>query len=141
MQPAPYSSEQPPTQLYGSVDTGSVTQQYKRPTEIQQAPPRLVSSSGMTLNFKAGQNTWLIGREDPVSNVYPDVDLTPFDPGFTVSRRHAQLTVNGGQASLVSLTRTNWTKVNGQRLPPDQPTPVQSGDQLEFAKVIVTFQV
>lgn len=137
----PDSSDQPPTQLYGSTDEGAVTQMFQRQTEVQRAAPRLVSNNGMTLNFKPGQTSWLIGREDPVSNIYPDVDLTPFDPGFTVSRRHAQLTLIGNQASLVSLTRTNWTKINGQRLLPDQPMPLQSGDQLEFSKVIVTFQL
>lgn len=137
----PSSSEQAPTQLYGANDDGPVTQHYERPADAPKQPPRLISANGMAVFFKPGQTSWLIGREDPVANIYPDVDLTPFDPNYTVSRRHAQLSIIGGQPVLVSLTHTNWTKVNGKRIPPDQPTPLQTGDQVEFSNVVLRFQV
>lgn len=100
----------------------------------------LIADNGVAITLSSGQNAWVIGRLDPVSNSLPDVDLTPVDPEYTSSRRHAQLSLNGDQAYLTSLTRTNWTKVNGQRLIADQPTPIQSGDRLEFGKVAVTFR-
>lgn len=88
--------------------------------------------------FKPGMS-WLIGREDPVSGVFPDIDLTPYDIEQTASRRHAQITINGGQATLTSITPVNWTRLNGQRLVINQPTPLNTGDKIEFAKVQMTF--
>ena len=103
--------------------------------------PKLVAENGIAIAFKEGQTTWSIGREDPVSSVFPDIDLTPFDPEYTASRRHAQITISGAQAFLTSVTRTNWTKLNGQRMVPDQPAPIKAGDRIEFAKVVLIFQM
>lgn len=33
----------------------------------------------------------LIGRTDPASNSYPDLDVTPYDPELAISRKHAYL--------------------------------------------------
>jgi Double zinc ribbon/FHA domain len=103
--------------------------------------PKLVAENGIVISLKEGQTTWTIGREDPVSNVYPDIDLTPFDPDYTASRRHAQLALNGAQPVLTSVTRTNWTKLNGQRMIPEQPAPIKPGDRIEFARVVMIFQM
>jgi hypothetical protein len=111
------------------------------PTPAYMPTPSLVAANGSLISFKPGQSSWLIGREDPVSGIFPDVDLTANDPEQTVSRRHAQITVAGGQATLTSLTMTNWTRLNGTRLTPNQPAAIKPGDKIEFAKVTVTFQM
>ncbi len=38
----------------------------------------------------------LIGRYDPVSNAYPELDLTPYDADRVVSRKHAYIYREGG---------------------------------------------
>jgi len=103
-----------------------------------QSGPRFIAASGAVIVFKPGMS-WLIGREDPVSGISPDIDLTPYDTEQTASRKHAQITINGSQVTLTSLTTTNWTRLNGQRLTPNQPMALNPGDKLEFAKVQVTF--
>ena len=148
-QRTPRSSTAPPAQAAEPPNTPTqkmpgglvTTQRYDPNAEPGEVLPRMLSSNGVVITFKSGQNTWTIGREDPVSGVYPDVDLTPFDPEYTVSRRHAQLAVMNGQATLTSLTHTNWTRLNGQRLAADQPTPIKAGDRIEFAHVTMTFQI
>ncbi len=45
-----------------------------------------------------GKSEFLVGREDPVSNIYPDIDLTPHkgeEQG--VSRMHAKIYAQGAQ--------------------------------------------
>jgi FHA domain len=49
-----------------------------------------------------------------------------------VSRAHARLSLQAGQLVVVDLNSTNGTTVNGDRLPPDQPSPVGDGDVLGF---------
>jgi CRP-like cAMP-binding protein len=63
---------------------------------VVQAPPegpeRLVHPpSGMEFHLSNGSET-TIGRKDPVTGIYPDIDLTPVDSQRSVSRRHARST-------------------------------------------------
>ncbi|MSP12647.1 MAG: FHA domain-containing protein [Chloroflexi bacterium] len=103
--------------------------------------PRLVvAGSQATINL-AGRDDNLIGRTDPVSNIYPEVDLTPHggeDGG--VSRRHARITHQGGQWMVEDLNSTNGTFLNGQRLAPVRPQPLKDGDALRLGKVQLSFR-
>jgi len=84
---------------------------------------------------------YLIGREDPVSGVFPDVDLTPHggDEGG-VSRRHAIIRFVGGQWTIEDLDTTNHTWVNNQKIPARQQVPLQpTGTQVRLGKVALTF--
>jgi hypothetical protein len=89
----------------------------------------------------AGKSEVLIGREDPVSNIYPDIDLTPHggEEGG-VSRIHAKILNNGGQYLVEDQNSTNFTFVNRQKLAPKTPTPIKDGDELRFGRVALKFQ-
>ncbi|MCS7088198.1 MAG: zinc ribbon domain-containing protein [Thermoflexales bacterium] len=116
---------------------------YPPPLAATPEPPpfHFVSASGAVIRFPPKPSrVWLIGREDPVSGIYPDVDLSPYDPERTVSRRHAELSISGREVVLTSLTTTNWTKVNDERLPPNRSVVLQDGDVIQFARCIVTFR-
>jgi pSer/pThr/pTyr-binding forkhead associated (FHA) protein len=78
----------------------------------------------------------LIGREDPVSGIFPDVDLTPHggDEGG-VSRQHARLFVQGSDYSIEDLDSTNFTFVNKQKLAPKTRQPVSDGDEIRLGRV------
>jgi FHA domain-containing protein len=87
-----------------------------------------------------GKSEYLIGREDPVSNIYPDIDLTPHKgEDYGVSRSHAKIYDQGGQFLLEDLNSTNSTYVNRQKLAAKTPTPIKDGDELRFGKVEATF--
>lgn len=113
------------------------------PVAPQQAPgmrPRLVAANGATFDL-AGKAQAIIGREDPVSGIFPDVDLTPHggDAGG-VSRRHAKLAFNGYQWTIEDLNSTNFTFVNNQKVNPGVPQLLNNGDQVRLGKVVLTFQ-
>ncbi len=99
-----------------------------------------VAASGVAFDL-TGKTQAIIGRADPVSGVNPDVDLTPHggDEGG-VSRRHAELSFNGYQWQIKDLNSTNGTAVNNQRLSPNVPQPLNSGDQVRVGKVSLVFQ-
>ncbi len=104
-------------------------------------PPRLVvQSSNAPLPFPAGKAEIIVGREDPVSNVFPEIDLDPHggDEGG-VSRRHAKFTLRGGQWYVEDLNSTNFTFVNKQKLQAGQPHPVNHGDEVRLGRVTLTF--
>ena len=102
--------------------------------------PRLVvAASGAEIPLPAKEEI-LIGREDPVSGIFPDVDLTPHggDEGG-VSRRHARIVVEGGVYYLVDQNSTNFTYVNKQRLAPETRQPLKDGDEIRCGRITLLF--
>ncbi|HEX8997060.1 MAG TPA: FHA domain-containing protein [Ktedonobacterales bacterium] len=87
-----------------------------------------------------GKSEFLIGREDPVSNIYPDIDLTPHKgEEYGVSRMHAKIYAQGSQYLIEDLNSTNATYLNRQKLAAKTPTPIKDGDEVRFGKVEATF--
>ncbi|GCE05272.1 FHA domain-containing protein [Dictyobacter aurantiacus] len=82
-----------------------------------------------------------VGRYDhDLGGVQPEVDLSKFDGADTVSRLHAVIERSGNSYTLTDLNSTNSTRINGKRLEPDTPTPINDGDTLQFGKITSTFQ-
>jgi hypothetical protein len=110
------------------------------PAVSAEAPKLVVEADNTTFDL-AGKTEIVIGREDPVSNIYPDVDLTPHggEEGG-VSRLHAKLFVTSGQYLIEDQNSTNFTFVNRQKLAPKTPTPVKDGDEIRLGRVIMKFQ-
>ncbi len=102
---------------------------------------RLVAQrTNVTIPFPPGRTEVIVGREDPVSNVFPEIDLTDHggDEGG-VSRRHARIFVQGAQILVEDLNSTNYTHVNQQRLTPGHPHSLNDGDELRFGRVKLNF--
>jgi predicted amidophosphoribosyltransferase len=112
------------------------------PTAPAAPQPRLVVvASGVEIPLPAGQEV-LVGREDPYSNVFPDVDLTPHggEEGG-VSRRHFKISLVGGQYLVEDLNSTNFTLLNRQRLQPGTPAKLADGDEIRAGRVRLIFRV
>ncbi|TMD67162.1 MAG: FHA domain-containing protein [Chloroflexi bacterium] len=45
-----------------------------------------------------------------------------------------------GLHTLTDLNSTNSTRLNGKRLEPDKPAPINDGDAIAFGKVTCTFK-
>ncbi|MDQ2886705.1 MAG: FHA domain-containing protein [Chloroflexota bacterium] len=83
----------------------------------------------------------VVGRYDhDLGGLQPDVDLSDIQGADTVSRVHAALEHVGGAYTLTDLNSTNATRINNKRLEPDQATPVNDGDTLQFGKITCTFK-
>ena len=89
----------------------------------------------------SGKDNIVIGREDAVSNIYPDVDLTPHggEEGG-VSRLHAHIFNENGQYMIEDENSTNFTFVNRQRLSPKTPTPLHDNDEVRLGRVLMRFK-
>ena len=79
-----------------------------------------------------------IGRLDPASASFPDVDLTS-DGGLEkgVSRRHAKITRRGSEVFIEDLGSINGTFLNRKKLTPYLSQALKSGDELRLGKLIL----
>jgi hypothetical protein len=89
----------------------------------------------------SGKDIVLIGREDAVSNIFPDVDLTPHggEEGG-VSRMHARIFVENGQYMLEDENSTNFTFLNRQKLTAKTPTPLHDDDEIKLGRILLRFK-
>jgi pSer/pThr/pTyr-binding forkhead associated (FHA) protein len=99
-----------------------------------------VVGTNASIPFPPGRTEVIIGREDPVSNVFPEIDLTDHggDEGG-VSRQHARVFMQANQVYIEDLNSTNYTHVSQQRLVPGQPHPLRDGDEVRFGRVKLNY--
>ena len=84
----------------------------------------------------SGTEGFVLGRSDAKSSYVPDVDLASFralDKG--VSRRHAALVRYQGKLHIVDLSSVNGTFLNGNRLTPEMPYPLNAEDRLTLGEL------
>ncbi len=108
------------------------------------ATARLVVTGTTELDatFVLNKETNLVGRTDPQSNIFPDIDLSKFDPETKISRRHARIWREGETFLVEDLGSVNGTVVNDSvRLGPRQPRPLASGDRLRLGETTLHFLV
>ena len=93
------------------------------------APARARGGPAFRLTWRGGQA--VLGEGDHVLGREPGLDLS-FD-STTVSRRHARLRIEGGEATVEDLGSKNGTFVNGRRV--ERPTPLVDADELRIGSV------
>jgi hypothetical protein len=100
------------------------------------APEHLVhEKSGMEFPLSKGSET-SIGRRDPVTGIYPDVDLAPVDSQRSVSRRHAKIFRRGEKYFFTEEVGTmNGTFVNDDRMETGVPVEIKLGDRVRIGVV------
>ena len=114
----------------------SATLRAARPTA------KLVVSGTTELDasFVLQKDNNLLGRTDPHSNVFPEIDLSRFDPETKVSRRHARIWREGETFLVEDLGSVNGTVINDSiRLAPRQPRVLDSGDKLRLGETTLHF--
>ena len=135
------------------VDTSTPAPAVSAAPSPAPAPEPAVASAPAALNARliveadnqefdlSGKDNILIGREDAVSNIFPDVDLTPNggEEGG-VSRMHARIFVENGQYMLEDENSTNFTFLNRQKLAPKTPTPLHDNDEIKLGRVLLRFK-
>lgn len=99
------------------------------------------TKSGMEFPLAAGSET-TVGRRDPVTGIYPDIDLTPVDNQRSISRRHAKIYRRGTKYFVSEEIGTmNGTYVNGERLETGVPSEIKPGDEVRFGMVVTEFKI
>lgn len=89
----------------------------------------------------------LLGRRDPTSNIFPDVDLSSFDPETKISRRHARIWRDGEKYLVEDLGSSNGTLLlvraspERYRLQPHQPHVLSNGDLLRVGDTTLSFRL
>ncbi len=129
--------------LKGFLGTKAASREMPRP-DVQvpaEGPERLVHPpSGMEFHLSNGSET-TIGRKDPVTGIYPDIDLTPVDNQRSVSRRHAKVYRRGSKFFFGEEIGTmNSTFLNGRRMDTGIPGEIRQGDELRCGVVILRFE-
>lgn len=113
-------------------------------TPASQPPPAghprlIVVSNGSYFDLNGYQKV-LLGRVDPTSNHFPEVDLTSHGGDEAgVSRKHLQITLEGNQYFAEDLGSSNGSWIGTTRLAPNTRTPLNSGDQLRLGKLLLNF--
>ena len=145
-----------PQNLYSQVTTSapqaapSYTQPspgYTPPAAPRSAAPRtaslVVTSPAPPATLYIPERLELIvGRSDPQSNSFPEVDLGPYGGlDLGVSRRHFRLSRMGDQFYIEDLGSVNGTVINGQRLTPHNQHPLRAGDRIALGKMELAFDL
>jgi ribosomal protein L32 len=101
--------------------------------------PRLVGPDNTTISLPP-KNELIVGREDPISGIHPDVDMTAHGgEAGGVSRRHAMLRQQNGEWTITDLDSTNYTRVDGNRVTPHTEVPVHDGARIQFGRIEFVF--
>jgi predicted amidophosphoribosyltransferase len=111
------------------------------PTPAPAGPRLVIADTGAEIPLPLDDEI-LVGREDPVSGIYPQVDLTPHggEEGG-VSRQHARIIVEDGSYFVEDLDSTNFTFVNKQKLAPKTRQPVADGDEIRFGRITAVLRI
>ncbi len=96
--------------------------------------------------FSLEKNENLVGRRDPQTNIFPEVDLSKYDPQTKISRRHARIWNDGGSFLVEDLGSSNGTILlagmgDSLRLQPHSPHALASGDRLRLGDTTLHFLV
>ena len=82
--------------------------------------------------IKLEGHLWVAGRD---SNCELPID-SPH-----ISRKHFELARTKEGFFLTDLGSSNGTKLNGNKIPPHEPTQINSGDELEIKGIVLTFEI
>lgn len=114
----------------------SATLRAARPT----AKLVVAGTTELDASFVLQKDSNLLGRTDPHSNVFPEIDLSRFDPETKVSRRHARIWREGETFLVEDLGSVNGTVINDSvRLAPRQPRVLDSGDKIRLGETTLHF--
>jgi len=124
----------------------------RQPLGGSDSSPRLVArptaklivagTTELDASFNLQKDSNLVGRTDPLSNIFPEVDLSRFDPQTKVSRRHARIWREGEAYMVEDLGSVNGTVINDIiRLEPRHPRPLDSGDRIKLGETTLHFLV
>ncbi|GAB5493950.1 MAG: FHA domain-containing protein [Phototrophicaceae bacterium] len=124
--------------LAGSAPTtklGSTPAQDLRLAEPPSSRPLMIyiADGSAPISVERRKNM-ILGRSDSTTSV--DINLVNFNAQeYGVSRQHAKLNANEQPPVLIDLGSSNGTYINGQRLDPETPQTLESGDEIQLGRL------
>jgi len=114
---------------------------------VDSHPAKLVIQASADLqgsNYTLIKSENLIGRRDPMSNIFPEIDLSKYDPQTKISRRHAKVWNDGAKYFVEDLGSSNGTVIAAKtgellRLIPHRPHPIADGETIRVGDTILYF--
>ncbi len=100
---------------------------------------RVVEPVRAAWEMPVNRNPMLLGRASEAEGYRPDFDMTFYDEGDYVSRRHARITQGRGGFFVTDLGSSNGTTVNGQALVPHRAYRLRNGDRVKVGLVVIQF--
>jgi serine/threonine-protein kinase len=100
----------------------------------------VAGTTELDASFLLQKDSNLVGRTDPLSNIFPEIDLSKFDPNTKVSRRHARIWREGSSFLVEDLGSVNGTVINDMiHLAPREPRQLDSGDRIRLGETTLHF--
>ncbi len=108
------------------------------------APPqpailRVIEPVRAAWEMPVARSPMLLGRASEAEGYRPDFDMTFYDDGDYVSRRHARITKGQAGYFITDLGSSNGTTVNGIPLVPDRAHLLRNGDRVKVGLVVIQF--
>jgi serine/threonine protein kinase len=110
------------------------------------APPRpailrVIEPVRAAWEMPVARSPMLLGRASEAEGYRPDFDMTFYDEGDYVSRRHARITKGQAGYFITDLGSSNGTTVNGLPLAPDRAYLLRNGDRIKVGLVVIQFRL
>lgn len=97
------------------------------------------SFAGKEFEIQEGNN--LVGRWDPETGSFPEIDLDQVDEDAKVSRKHCIIDKQGDQITIEDIGSLNGTFVNqSHRLKQGERFILKKGDEVMIGKIVVRFE-
>jgi len=102
----------------------------------------IVRGDGQGRTFKLEEGSNLIGRWDPDSGAFPEIDLEKEDLEAKISRKHAVVERKGKVVSVEDVGSRNGTFINrGPRLETGVKHELKPGDEIIVGKTFLKLEV
>jgi hypothetical protein len=144
-------AEEPPVEKPSEAPTGEISPppaEAPAPIEAAESGAPFKAKLSMVRGGRKGQEfplengNNLVGRWDPETGAFPEVDLDADDPEAKISRKHALIRIDGGKITIEDIGSLNGTFVNRQpRLAPGSPVELKGGDEIIIGKTFLKLVV
>ena len=108
---------------------------------LRPAVLRVVEPVRAAWEMPVAHSPMLLGRASEAEGYRPDFDMTFYDEGDYVSRRHARITKGRVGYFVTDLGSSNGTTVNGQPLAPNRARLLRNGDRIKVGLVVIQFRL
>ena len=106
---------------------------------LRPAVLRVVEPVRAAWEMPVSRSSMLLGRASDAEDYRPEFDMTFYDEGDYVSRRHARITKEKSGYFITDLGSSNGTTVNGQPLHAQRARLLRNGDRIKVGLVVIQF--